>query len=70
MAGQFDAIHTRHADVGEHDIDRMVAQELQRRDAVAGFADDFAGELDGDVGEQLAQARAGQRFVIDDENLQ
>jgi hypothetical protein len=70
MAGQFDAIHTRHADVGKHDIDRMVAQELQRRDAVAGLADDLAGELDGDVGEQLAQAVAGQRLVIDDEDLQ
>ena len=34
------------------------------------LADHGATGEDGDVGEQLAQARAGQRFVIDDENLQ
>ena len=70
MAGQFDAVHARHADVGEHDIDRVCAQELERRQAVAGLADDLGGELDGDVGQQLAQAGTRQRFVVDQEDFQ
>ena len=70
MAGQFDAVHARHADVGEDDIDRVFANELERRDAVAGLADDLAGELDGNIGQQLAQARTRQRFVVDQEDFQ
>ena len=70
MPGQFDAIHARHADVGKHDIDRMVAQEIERRDAVARLADNRGRELDGDVDEQFAQTVAGQRLVIDDEDFQ
>ena len=70
MAGQFDAIHARHADVGKDDIDRAFANELERRDAVAGLADDLAGELDGNIAQQLAQPRARQRFVVDQEDFQ
>ena len=70
MAGQFDAIHARHADVGKDDIDRAFANELERRDAVAGLADDLAGELDSNIAQQLAQPRAGQRFVVDQEDFQ
>ena len=70
MAGQLDAVHARHADVGEHDIDRVCAQELERHQPVAGLADDLGGELDGDVGQQLAQARTRQRFVVDQEDFQ
>ena len=70
MGRQFDAVHARHADIGQHDVDRLVAQDVECRQAVASLADDLARQLPGNVGEQGAQAVAGQRLVIDDENLQ
>ena len=61
---------TWNADIGKHDIDRVIAQEFERRDAVARLADNRGRELDGDVDEQFAQTVAGQRLVIDDQDFQ
>ena len=70
MAGQFDPVHARHADIGEDDVDRVFANEIERRDAVAGLADDLAGKLDSNIAQQFAQTRARQRFVVDQEDFQ
>ena len=70
MAGEFDAVHARHADVGEHDIDRLAFEEFEGRHAVGGFARDDVGQVAGDVAEQGAQALAGQRLVIDEQDFQ
>ena len=70
MAGQFNAIHPWHTNIGQHDIDRMFAQKSQRLQTVARFAHHFAGQLNGNITEQRAQAVAGQRLVIDQQDFQ
>ena len=70
VAGQLDAVHARHADVGEHDVDRLLAQEIEGGEAVHRFADDCARQLAGQIAEQFAQAGARQRLVVDDEDFQ
>ncbi len=70
VGGQLDTVHARHADIGQHHIDRVVAQEVERLEAVGRLADHHARQLHGQIGEQRAQAVASQRLVIDDEDIQ
>jgi len=70
MRGQFYAIHTRHADVGQHDICHRSLEQVERLPAVSGLADDLGRQLHGDVAEQRAQAFAGERLVVDQQDFQ
>jgi hypothetical protein len=69
VAGQFDAVHARHADIGQHDIDRMFAQKSSAsRPLPASPTTSLA--VAWRCRQQRAQAVAGQRLVIDDQDFQ
>jgi len=70
VAGKLDAVHHRHADVGEHHVGTSVLQQTQRLDAVCGHAHDRARLRGRNVAEEVAQAAARRRLVIDDQHAQ
>ena len=54
MPRDFQTIHQRHADVGEHDIDATLVDDLDGLDAVGGFVGDGERELLAAIVEQIA----------------
>ena len=70
MAGQLDAVHTRHADVAKHDVRHIRGQPLQRLQAITGFTRHTNRELPQQVAQQGAKALTGQRLVVDNQYFQ
>jgi hypothetical protein len=68
MRCKLNAVHARHANIGEHHIHRLITQNIQCRQAIGRFTDHNAGKLCRDVRQQCPQAVARQRLVIDDED--
>jgi hypothetical protein len=65
MLGQLQAIHARHADIRNHHIGMLFGAGLERGEAVGGFGDDLVRQCGGKIRQQVTQARARRRFVID-----
>ena len=66
---QGQAIGPRHADVQQHKVKSMAAQELKSLRRIGGFAVQADGGRFA-VAQQCAQPRAGQGFIIDNQNAQ
>ena len=60
---QLDAVHRRHPEVGEDQADRLLAQHVERFEAVAGLQDPETG-----VGHVLDEDRAHAGVVVDHED--
>jgi hypothetical protein len=57
------AIHVRHEDIGDHEVDAPLTQYLERSTPVARHDDVIAGKL-----EKLPGRVAHQMVIVDDEN--
>ena len=68
MARGLHAVHLRHADVEERDVDPLAVHDLERFAAVTRLVDDRERELGAAFVEQVAQPRARRRLVVDDED--
>ena len=68
MARGLHAVHLRHADVEERDVDALAVHDLERFAAVTRLVDDRERELGPAFVEQVAQPRARRRLVVDDED--
>lgn len=66
MAGEFDAVHRLHRQVGEHQVGLALAQQLDGGLAVRGLGN----VLDPGGIEQGAQQRAHVRVILDNQRLQ
>ena len=70
VARRLEAAHAGHLDIEQNDLRLGGRDELNRLEAVARLAHDLGPHIRGDVTEQLLQALARRRLVVDDENLQ
>ena len=70
VTGELDAVHARHADVDQNDVDGLLGGHRQRGLAVGGFAAGGVGQLGRHIGQQVAQAAACRRLVVDDQDTQ
>jgi len=68
VASQLDPGHARHLDVEQHDLGLRDLDLRERLGRVGRLADDPVREFGGQVGQQLAKPRAGDRFVVNDQD--
>ena len=68
MARQFDAVHARHADVDQRNVNRASVHRLDGQFAIGGFGDHFVWHLAHGVGQQITQTSACRSFVVDDDD--
>ena len=68
MMGQFNSIHTRHADVHQRHVNATAIDRGQSAQAVVCFGNDFVRQLVRDIGQQVTQARTRRSFVVDDDH--
>jgi hypothetical protein len=61
-------VHLRHADVQQHDVDLLALEHRERLAPGACLVDDGEREALATLVQQVAQARAGGRLVVDDED--
>ena len=70
VLGNLDAVHFRHTDVEQHRVGIARGQHLERLPAIRGFAGDDERHLERAIGNEVAQAIARGRLVVDDEHAQ
>ena len=63
-----DARHDGHLDIEQHDLGLVQVDLRQGFRRIRGFADDPMGEVGRQVGQQFAQARTGNRLVVNDKD--
>ena len=66
MARRLDAAHARHVEIHHDDVGRELAHDAHRLVSAGSFADDLHSLLL----EQVAEARAEQVVVVDDEHTE
>ena len=68
MACDFQSIHHRHANVGEHNIDTAFVDDLDGFHTVSRFVNDRQRELLPTIIEQIGEAPSRRSFVIDNQD--
>ena len=70
MFGHFDTVNLRHADIKQNDVDRAFRQHVNGLLAVFRLAGNFNRHLERTVRQQIADAVARRRLIIDDQHPQ
>ncbi len=68
VARRLHPVHLRHADVEQHDVDLLAVEHLEHLATVPRLVDDHQREVLAALVEQVAQACAGGRLVVGDQD--